>query len=62
MCSSDLRVYNKRTKTMVESINVVIDDTISEKDIDEGDGPNLKKNEGDDNMSQGEDAEKESPE
>ena len=55
------RVYNKRTKTMVESINVVIDDTISEKDIDEGDGPNLKKNEGDDNMSQGEDAEKESP-
>ena len=56
------RVYNKRTKTVVESINVVIDDTISEKDIDEGDGPNLKKNEGDDNMSRGEDAEKESPE
>ena len=49
---------------MMESINVVINDTISEKDIDgdgDGDEPNLKKNEGDDNMSQGEDAEKESP-
>ena len=47
----------------MESINVVIDDTISEKDIyDDGDEPNLKKNEGDDNMSQSEDAEKESPE
>ena len=46
------RVYNKRTKTVMESINVVIDDTISEKDIDDdGDRPNLKKNEGDDNMS-----------
>ena len=45
-------VYNKRTKTMMESINVVIDDTISEKDIDDdGEGPNLKKNKGDDNMS-----------
>ena len=43
---------NKRTKTVMESINVVIDDTISKKDIDDdGDGPNLKKNEGDDNMS-----------
>ena len=57
------RVYNKRTKTVMKSINVVIDDTISEKDIDDGDGgPNLKKIEGDDNMSQGDDAEKESPE
>ena len=55
------RVYNKRTKTVMELINVVIDDTISEKDIDEdGEGPNLKKNEGDDNMSQGEDGERES--
>ena len=47
----------------MESINVVIDDTISEKDIDDDrEGPNLKKNEGDDNMSQGDDAEKESSE
>ena len=47
---------------MMESINFVINDTISEKDIDDdGDEPNLKKNEGYDNMSQGEDAEKESP-
>ena len=46
----------------MESINVVIDDTISEKDIDDdGEGPNLKKNDGDDNISQGDDAEKESP-
>ena len=47
----------------MESINVVIDDTISEKHIgDDGEGPNLKKNEANDNMSQGDDAEKESPE
>ena len=47
----------------MESINMVIDDTIFEKDIDDdGEGPNLKRNEGDDNMSQGEDAEKESSE
>ena len=46
------RVYNKHTKIIMESINVVIDDTISEKDIDDdGEGPNLKRNEGDDNMS-----------
>ena len=52
-------MYNKRTKTVMESINVVIDDTISEKDIDDdGEGLSLKKNEGDDNMSQGEDAKK----
>ena len=48
---------------VMESINVVIDDTILEKDIDDdGGGPNLKKIEGDDNMSQGDDVEKESPE
>ena len=47
---------------VMESINVVIDDTISEKDIDDdGKGPNLKKNENDDNMSLGDDAKKESP-
>ena len=46
---------------MIESINVVIDDTISEKDIDnDGEGQILKKNEDDDNISHGEDAEKES--
>ena len=57
------RLYNKRTKTVMKSINVVIDDTILEKDIyDDGGGPILKKIEGDDNMSQGDDAEKESPE
>ena len=57
------RVYNKRTKTVMESINVVIDDTISEKDIDDdGEEPNLKKNEGDENMSQSDDGERESPE
>ena len=33
------RVYNKRTKTVMESINVVIDDTIFEKGIDnDGEG------------------------
>ena len=53
------RVYSKCTKTMMESINVVIDDTISEKDIDDdGEGLNQKKNEGDDNISQGDDDEK----
>ena len=42
---------------------MVIDDTISEKDIDDDcEGLNLKKNKGDDNMSQGDDAEKDSPE
>ena len=53
---------NKRTKMVMESINVVIDNTISEKDVDEnGKGPSLKKNEGDNNMSQGDDGERESP-
>ena len=57
------RGYNKHTKMVMELINVVIDDTTSEKDIDEdGKGPNLKKNESDDDMSQGDDGEKESPE
>ena len=57
------RVYNKGTKTVMESINVVIDDTIFEKGIDnDGEGQILKKNEDNDNMSQGENAEKESPE
>ena len=47
----------------MELINVVIDDIISKKDIDnDGEGQILKKNEDDDNMSHGEDAEKESPE
>ena len=56
-------MYNKHTKMVMESINVVIDDSISEKDIDDdGEGPILKKDKGDDNMSQGDDAKKESPE
>ena len=46
------RVYNKCTKTVMESINVVIDDTIQEKDVSEdGEVPSLKKNEGDGNLS-----------
>ena len=46
------RVYNKHTKMVMESINVVIDDTIFEKGIDnDGEGQILKKNEDDDNMS-----------
>ena len=41
---------------------MVIDDTISEKGIDnDGEGQTLKKNEDDDDMSQGENAKKESP-
>ena len=56
------RVYNKCTKTVMESINMVINDTISKKDIDDdSEGPNLKKNEDDDDMSQGDDVKKESP-
>ena len=47
----------------MESINVIIDDTISEKDVDEdGEVASLKKNKGDDNMSQSDDGERESPE
>ena len=46
------RVYNKCTKKVMESINVVIDDTIQEKDVSEdGEVPSLKKNEGDGNLS-----------
>ena len=46
------KVYNKRTKIVIESINVVIDDAIPEKSVDEnGKAPSLKKNDGDDNMS-----------
>ena len=56
-------MYNKHTKTVMELINVVIDDTISEKGINnDGEGQTLKKNEDDDDMSQGENAKKESPE
>ena len=57
------RVYNKRTKTVMEPINMVIDNTIFEKGIDnDGEGQILKKNEDDDDMSQGENVEKESSE
>ena len=46
---------------VMESINVVIDDTNPEKDVDEdGKAPSLKKNKGDDNMSQSDDGESES--
>ncbi|XP_065637272.1 uncharacterized protein LOC136070778 [Quercus suber] len=46
----------------MESINMVIDDTISEKQIeDDGKGLKLKKNEDDDDMSLSDDAEKETP-
>ena len=45
----------------MESINMFIDDTILEKDVDEdGEGSSHKKNEGDDNMSQSDDDERES--
>ena len=57
------KVYNKHTKMVMESINVVIDDTNPEKDVDEdGEAPSLKKNEGDNNMSQSDDGERKSPE
>ena len=57
------RVYNKRTKTAIESINVVIDDAILEKSVDEsGDASSLKKNDDDGNSSQNSDVEKQSPE
>ena len=56
-------MYNKRTKIVMESINVVIDDTISEKIVGEnGEAPSLKKNEGDGNMSQSDDGERQSQE
>ena len=38
-------MFNKRTKMVMESINLVIDDAIPEKIIEEnGDALNLKKN------------------
>ena len=47
------RVFNKRTKTIMESINIVIDDAISDKIIDESeDTTNLKKKNDDGNLSQ----------
>ena len=50
--SQEYRVYNECTKTAMESINEVIDDTILKKDIDkDGEAPSFKKNEGDDDMS-----------
>ena len=56
-------MYNKQTKMVMESINVVINDTILEKDVgEEGEVPSLKKNEGDDNISQRDDGERKSPE
>ena len=55
------RVYNNRTKTVMESINVVIDDAILEKIIEEsGDATNLKKNDDNGNLSQDSDVEKQS--
>ena len=63
MNSRAYKVYNKRTKTVMELINVVIDDTIIEKDVGEdGKVPSLKKNEGDGNMSQSDDGERQSQE
>jgi len=54
-------VYNKRTKMVMESINVVIDNTILEKDVGEdGEAPSHKKNVGDGNMSQSDDGERQS--
>ena len=47
----------------MESINVVIDDAILEKSVDEsGDALSLKKNDDDNNSSQNDDVEKQSPE
>ena len=60
--SQAYRVYNKRTKTIMESINVVIDDAIPEKSIEEsGDASSLKKNDDDGDSSQNSDVEKQSP-
>ena len=43
-------MYNKHTKTVMESINVVIDNTIPKKGVGEdGKVPCLKKNNGDGN-------------
>ena len=55
------RIYNKRTKMVIESINVVIDDAIPEKIVEEsGNASNLKKNDDDGNSSQNSDVEKQS--
>ena len=49
-------LYNKCTKIVMESINVVIDDVIPVKSADEdGEAPSFKKNDGDDNSSQSND-------
>ena len=61
--SQAYKVYNKCTKMVMESINVVIDDTIMGKSVGEdGKVPSLKKNEGDGNISQSDDGERQSSE
>ena len=41
--SQAYRVYNKRTKTVMESINVTIDDAITKVEmVDDGEGPSTK--------------------
>ncbi|XP_065617173.1 uncharacterized protein LOC136062257 [Quercus suber] len=56
------RVYNKRTKTMMESINMVIDDTISKNEIEDDEKEfKLKENEDVDDMALSDDAEKVTP-
>ena len=63
MNSRTYRVYNKRTKTVMESINVVIVDAILEKSVEKiGDASSLKKNDDNGNSSQNSDVEKQSPE
>ena len=43
MCSSIYRVFNKRTKTVMESINVKIDDAIAKVEmVDDGERPSTK--------------------
>ena len=62
MNSCAYRVYNKRTKMVMESINVIIDDAIPKKSVDEGgEASSLKKNDDDDNSSQSDDVERKSP-
>ena len=56
-------MYNKCIKTMMELINMVKDDTIPKKRVGEDEEvPSLKKNDGDGNMSQRDDGERQSPE
>ena len=53
MNSQAYKVFNKRTKTVMESINIVIDNAIPEMIVDEsGDVTSLKKNNEDGNSSQ----------